>query len=86
MKKIILILCLALGIGCADESDACKTASDMGFSNCNITDSSRLVPTMDGCHREETVSFSAQATNPAGRPVNITICCRDWPTSCTIRN
>lgn len=86
IKLLVLLGILALA-GCADESDACRTVSDMGFDHCTVTDSHYIAPGFYGCHGDDSVAFEVRALNPAHRQVNVVVCCAHGPFgACTVRN
>ena len=86
MKKLIFLIGLFM-VGCADESDACRAVNNMGFTRCSVTNSHYIAAGLYGCHSDDGAAFEVSATNPAGRSVNIVVCCAHGVFgACTLRN
>lgn len=75
MKNLIILLAICL-VGCqTDDAEAIRALSDNGFSDITITDSSAIAPNWDGCGSDDGAVYHAKATNPAGKRVNVIVCC-----------
>lgn len=58
-----------------DDDEAIKALSDQGFSDISITDRGCFFAAMEGCDEKDGNWYHANATNPAGRKVNMLVCC-----------
>lgn len=87
MRNLCIVALFSVLAGCADESDACRAVSNMGFTQCAVTESHYLAAGLYGCHKDDSAAFEVNAQNPAQRPVHVVVCCSSPPFgSCTIRN
>lgn len=86
MKKLMFLFLLFL-VGCANESDACRAVSNMGFTRCSVHNSHYITAPFYGCHDNDGVAFEVLARNPSGTSVRVIVCCSNGPFgACTIRN
>lgn len=71
-----------------NDSEAMKALEDNGFSNVQITDRGSLGAGFAGCGDKDQAYYEATATNPAGRRVNMLVCCGGGLSfkGCTIRS
>ncbi len=53
---------------------AVKALTDQGFSNITVTKRAWFLVGMRGCSGSDAVRFTAKATNPAGKNVEIYVC------------
>lgn len=88
--RFTLLTLMVLASGCGylvDDSEICNSVQTQGYSHCVITDRHEISPhMMGGCGQDDKVAADVSAVNPAGRQVNITVCC-GWPfKGCTIRS
>jgi hypothetical protein len=80
MKSVLLACLLALTLsGCGlgylvSEDAAVRALKDQGFTNITITGKSVLTASMWGCSDSDDVRFTATATNPAGKHVEVYVC------------
>jgi hypothetical protein len=70
----------ALGItqvaGCTtNDSEAIKALDDNGFSDISITDRGAIFAGWEGCGKDDQNYYHASAKNPAGKRVNVLVCC-----------
>ena len=60
-------------------------AENGGFSEARVTDAKHVLVGFRGCDMHDAAGFLMSATNPAGKPAEIIICC-GWPfKGCTVR-
>lgn len=87
MKKTA-ILCLFLLSCVTDDNDAIKALTDLGFTDIVITDRTATLTHWYGCSDDDGTAYSAQAKNPAGKTVNMTVCCGGFGNvkGCTVRS
>lgn len=85
-------VCLGIVVTCsccaADNNEGVRALENNGFSHVSITDSGILVPAFHGCDKHDGAYYEANATNPAGNQVHMTVCC-GGPMSfkgCTVRS
>jgi hypothetical protein len=87
MRSLLICALFSVLAGCADEGDACHAVTNMGFTQCTVTESHHLAAGIYGCHRDDSAAFEVNAVNPAQHPVHVVVCCSAPPFgSCTIRN
>lgn len=61
-----------------DKAEAVKALETQGYSNVQITSEAWLLVGVRGCAEQDAAKFSARATNPAGRQVELFVCV-GWP-------
>ena len=90
MKLAIVLTCLALAtVACGtNDSEAIKALDDNGFTNVTITDRGFMFASMEGCDSKDGNWYHASATNPAGKHVNMLVCCGAMTSfkGCTVRS
>jgi hypothetical protein len=85
MRNLLIVLLLT---GCGefvDKSEAVKTMESAGFQDIRVVGQNGIMPTLDGCARDDAVAFKVQAKNPAGKSTTATVCCGLILKACTIR-
>jgi hypothetical protein len=76
MKLSLILLCVACLSGCvANDNEAIKALDDQGFSNISIMDRGIFGADWAGCGQDDGAYYKAVATNPAGKRVNLLVCC-----------
>lgn len=76
----ILVLVVAaafLGVGrgvFASEDLAVRTLEAQGYSDIKITDHDWFFVGLRGCDEKDAARFTAEVTNPAGKPANVYVC------------
>ncbi|MBI2625345.1 MAG: hypothetical protein HYW70_03360 [Candidatus Nealsonbacteria bacterium] len=89
MSAVTITIILAFGTlpGLfADEQKAIDILEKQGFSNIKIVNKDWVFVALVGCGQGDAAMFTAQATNPIGKNVEIKVCV-GWPfKGATIRN
>ncbi len=76
MKLSLIVAFSVLLVGCiTDDNEARKALDDQGFTNITITDRGTGLVTWEGCGKDDGAYYKATATNPAGKRVNVVVCC-----------
>jgi len=88
VMKLGLIVLAAFLTACTNDNEAVKALSDNGFSNITITDRGGVFAGWAGCDSKDGNWYHADATNPAGRPVHMLVCCGSAMSfkGCTVRS
>lgn len=72
---ILLTLTVSCGRGAfVDKSVAERALETQGYSNVKIIDHSWFAVGLRGCDEKDAARFTATATNPAGREVQLYVC------------
>lgn len=78
MRTTLLIgslLAACLIVGCTDDNEAQRALTDQGFSDITITDRGTVFASVYGCSDSDGAWYSTTANNPAGKRVNMIVCC-----------
>lgn len=71
-----------------DDNEAIRALDDNGFTNITITDHGFMFAGFEGCDAKDGNWYHATATNPAGKHVNMLVCCGAKMSfkGCTVRS
>jgi len=90
MKNLFMFAIMSITIvACATNDDeAVKALSDNGFNDITITNRGFFGAQFMGCDQKDQNWYHANATNPAGRKVNMLVCCGGLMSfkGCTVRS
>ena len=75
MKYILSLFAICMAACWTDDNQAISTMSDNGFSDIHITDRSGILIGTEGCGGDDGAIYYATAKNPAGKQVNVIVCC-----------
>lgn len=78
MKKLLATLaclCVCTSACITDDNEARKALDDDGFSDIQITDRGAVFAGFYGCDSKDGNWYTASATNPKGKHVNMLVCC-----------
>lgn len=71
---IVLVLATMSRGAFADEQVAIRTLETQGYSNLQITEHVWFAVGFRGCDKNDAARFTARATNPAGKQVEVCVC------------
>lgn len=87
---LFVLTCLALAIvACGtNDAEAIKAMDDNGFTNISVTDRGFMMANWEGCDKKDGNWYHVTANNPAGKRVNMLVCCGSMTSfkGCTVRS
>jgi uncharacterized lipoprotein YehR (DUF1307 family) len=90
MALAVVALTCICGIAACGEAvgneRAVKALEDEGYSDVRITGKHGVAPAWFGCSSDDAVAFDANAVNPKGAQVALTVCCGLVVKACTVRH
>jgi hypothetical protein len=89
MKLGLIVLAAVALMGCGtNDAEAIKALDDQGFTSVSITDHGCMFAAWEGCDEKDGNWYHASATNPAGKRVNMLVCCGGAMAfkGCTVRS
>ena len=89
MKLGLIALAAITMMGCGtNDAEAIKAMDDQGFTEISITDRGCFFAAMEGCDEKDGNWYHATAKNPAGKRVNMLVCCGAMTSfkGCTVRS
>ncbi len=84
---VVFFMAICTGMtndGLHDTSRATRALETYGFSDVQIVSSDNLA-IFQGCGQHDAFVYEARATNPAGKRIDVLVCCGLLVKACTVR-